>query len=57
MQRQPTQHTADASTTWNDSGRIAKHRALSPAERLRLTIEASRAALRFANGSRRDARE
>jgi hypothetical protein len=43
-----------AGTTWNDSARIAKHRALSPAERLRLTIEASRAALRFAHGRRHE---
>ncbi len=40
--------------TWNSAERIAIHRALSPSERLRLTIEASRAALRFAEGERVD---
>jgi hypothetical protein len=40
--------------TWNEPEQIAVHRELSPAERLRLTIEASRAALRFANGRRVD---
>jgi len=39
--------------TWNDPERIAEHRSLSPAERLRRTIEVSRATLRFANGRRR----
>jgi hypothetical protein len=38
--------------TWNDRARIDEHRLLSPAARLRLTIEASRAALRFAHGRR-----
>jgi hypothetical protein len=42
------------SATWNDAERIAAHRAMSPGERLRLTIEASRAALRFAHGRRVD---
>jgi hypothetical protein len=42
------------SATWNEPERIAEHRELSPAERLRLTIEASRAVLRFANGRRSD---
>ena len=42
------------SATWNEPERIAEHRELSPAERLRLTIEVSRAALRFANGRRVD---
>jgi hypothetical protein len=41
-------------STWNDPSRIAHHRVLSPAERLRLTIEASRATLRFAQGRRRE---
>jgi hypothetical protein len=41
-------------TTWNDRARIAEHRALSPARRLALTIEASRAALRFADGRRHE---
>jgi hypothetical protein len=40
--------------TWNDRARIDEHRLLSPAARLRLTIEASRAALRFAHGRRRE---
>lgn len=43
-------------TTWNDRSRIAQHRALTAAQRLRLTIEVSRAALRFANRARRNER-
>jgi hypothetical protein len=39
-------------TTWNDARSIARHRALPPSERIRLAIEASRAALRFAHGRR-----
>lgn len=46
----------DAQTTWNDPERIAEHRALSHAERLRRTIEASRAVLRFTYGRRDDER-
>lgn len=42
--------------TWNSPQRIAIHRGLSPSERLQLTIEASRAALRFAEGERVDER-
>jgi hypothetical protein len=42
-----------AKRTWNDPARIRVHRELSPDERLRLTIEASRSALRFAEGKRR----
>ncbi len=38
--------------TWNDAARIAEHRTLSPAERLRRTIEVSRVTLRFASGRR-----
>jgi len=45
-----------AATTWNGADRIAEHKALSHAERLRRTIEVSRAALRFACGPRRDER-
>jgi len=44
---------ASSGRTWNDHERIAVHRALDPRERLRLTIEVSRAALRFAQGRRR----
>jgi len=40
--------------TWNTPERIAVHRRLSHSERLRLTIEASRATLRFADGERVD---
>ena len=43
-------------TTWNDPRSIDRHRELSPAERIRLAIEASRAALRFAHGRRVDDR-
>jgi hypothetical protein len=42
--------------TWNDPARIEIHRRLSPSARIRLTIEASRAALRFAAGRRVDER-
>jgi hypothetical protein len=42
--------------TWNDPARIAVHRELTPSARVKLTIEASRAALRFANGRRLDER-
>ena len=42
--------------TYNSAERIAFHRLLSYSERLRLTIEASRAALRFAEGERVDER-
>ena len=42
--------------TWNDPRSIDRNRELSPAERLRLAIEASRAALRFAHGRRVDDR-
>jgi hypothetical protein len=42
--------------TWNDPARIAIHRRLTPSARLRLMIEASRAALRFAHGRRVDER-
>lgn len=38
--------------TWNDAARIAAHRAMSPAQRVALALQASRAALRFANGRR-----
>jgi len=41
--------------TWNDADRIAAHRALSPEQRVALALEASRAALRFATGRRREA--
>jgi len=41
--------------TWNDPERIATHRAMSPAQRVALALEASRAALRFATGRRREA--
>jgi hypothetical protein len=44
------------SNTWNDPRSIDRHRDMSPAERLRLAIEASRAALRFAHGRRVDDR-
>ena len=42
--------------TWNDPARIAVHRRLTPSARVRLMIEASRAALRFAHGRRVDER-
>ena len=45
-----------AQITWNDPERIAYHRSLTPSERVRLAIEASRAALMFANGRRVDDR-
>ena len=42
--------------TWNDPTRIAFHRRLTPSERIRLTIEASRAAQSFARGRSVDER-
>jgi hypothetical protein len=42
--------------TWNDPARIAFHGRLTPSARVRLMIEASRAALRFARGRRVDDR-
>ncbi len=56
MERSSRTVKGGPTTTWNDRARIAEHRALSPAQRLRLTIEASRAALRFAHGARRSER-
>jgi hypothetical protein len=38
--------------TWNDTEAINRHRAMTPSERVALAIEASRAALRFAEGAR-----
>jgi hypothetical protein len=52
----PERPPKTATTTWNDPERIAAHRAMTPAVRLWLTIEVSRAALRFANGRRVDER-
>jgi hypothetical protein len=50
-------HPAQAQpATWNDPARIAVHRGLTPSARVRLMIEASRAALRFARGRRVDER-
>jgi hypothetical protein len=54
MQQDRAHNSRSATSTWNDSLRIAKHRELSPAQRLRLTIEASRATLRFAQGTKRE---
>jgi hypothetical protein len=45
-----------ATRIWNDQDCIDRHRALSADERVRLAIEASRAALRFARGRRVDER-
>jgi hypothetical protein len=42
----------DKSFTWNDRASIAAHREMSPAQRVALALQASRAALRFANGRR-----
>ena len=38
--------------TWNDTEAINRHRELTPTERVALAIEASRAALLFAEGAR-----
>ena len=38
--------------TWNDTEAIARHRALTPSQRVALAIEISRAALRFAQAER-----
>ena len=42
--------------TWNTPEAIAKHRAMSPEQRLRKTIALSQAALRFAHAERVDER-
>jgi hypothetical protein len=42
--------------TWNTPEDIARHRAMTPEQRLRRAIELSRAALRFANARRVDGR-
>jgi hypothetical protein len=49
-------HPRTQPATWNDSVRIAVHRRLTPSARIRLMIEASRAALLFARGRRVDER-
>jgi hypothetical protein len=36
--------------TWNDTEAINRHRSMTPSQRVALAIEASRAALLFANG-------
>jgi hypothetical protein len=38
--------------TWNDTEAIARHRAMTPSQRVALAIEISRAALRFAQAER-----
>ena len=43
-------------TPWNTPEAIARHRSMTPEERLRRTIELSRAALRFARAERVDDR-
>jgi hypothetical protein len=47
-----TDRPSQRGETWNDSEAIDRHRLLTPAERVALAIEASRAALRFADGKR-----
>jgi hypothetical protein len=53
QRRPPNPSPSSAGRTWNAAERIAEHRALSPSERLRRTIEVSQVALRFASGRRR----
>ena len=38
--------------TWNDTEAIARHRAMTPSQRVALAIEISRAALRFTQAQR-----
>jgi hypothetical protein len=38
--------------TWNDTEAINRHREMTPSERIALAIEASHAALLFADGAR-----
>jgi hypothetical protein len=38
--------------TWNDTEAINRHREMTPSQRVALALEASRAALRFAEGDR-----
>lgn len=49
-----TPKTPLARETWNTKRAIDHHRSLTPAERLSLAIELSRAALAFAAAGRRD---
>ena len=46
----------DEQGTWNTPQAIARHRRMSPEERLRCAVELSRAALRFAGAQRADGR-
>jgi hypothetical protein len=48
----PADRPSARGETWNDSDAIDRHRLMSPAQRVALAIEASRAALRFADGKR-----
>jgi hypothetical protein len=48
----PAERPSQRGETWNDSETIDRHRLMTPSERVALAIEASRAALRFADGKR-----
>lgn len=48
----PADRPSSRGETWNDSEAIDRHRLMTPAQRVALAIEASRAALRFAEGKR-----
>jgi hypothetical protein len=50
---EPPSLPSERGETWNDTEAINRHRAMTPAQRVALAIEASRAALRFADGNRR----
>jgi hypothetical protein len=46
----PVQLPSQRGETWNDTEAIDRHRAMTPSQRVALAIEASRAALLFAEG-------
>jgi hypothetical protein len=50
--RPDAQLPSQCGETWNDTEAIARHRALTPSQRVALAIEISRAALRFAQAER-----
>src|SRR4051794_37214142 len=50
MGSNPAERPSQRGETWNDSEAIDRHRLMTPSERVALAIEASRAALLFAEG-------
>jgi hypothetical protein len=50
--RVPDELPSQRGETWNDTEAINRHRQMTPSQRIALAIEASRAALLFAEGKR-----